>query len=134
MIEQRRSNTGILLIIAAMLFASISLSAQQQPERNGPPKPPSAVEVNKMIDELSTTLSLNESQKKEVPDLFTAHFNNMKESMGSREGSGSPEEMQQKRKDFEAQVKSLLNDEQKLAFDQFMKSRGPQPNQQMPKR
>jgi hypothetical protein len=131
--KQKRFNSGIFLIITAMLFLSANILAQQQ-ERNQPPKPPSTEEVNKMIDELSTTLSLNESQKKEVSDLFTAHFNNMKESMSSREGSGSPQEMQQKRKDFEAQVKSLLNDEQKLAFDQFMKSRGPQSNQQMPKR
>ncbi len=128
--KQRRFNTGILLIIASMLFISGNLLAQQQPERNGPPKPPTATEVNKMVDDLSAKLSLDKAQKQKVSDLFTAHFNNDRESMGNKEGKGSPEEMQQKRKDFEEQVKSLLNDEQKVAFDKFMKSRGPQPNQQ----
>ena len=132
--KQKKFNPRIFLIVVTMLFLSISLSAQQQPERNGPPKPPSATEVNKMVDELSTNLSLSESQKKEVSELFTAHFNKVRESMGNREGKGSPEEMQQKRKDFEEQVKSLLNDEQKVQFDKFMKSLGPQSNQQMPKR
>ena len=39
--KQKRFNTGILLIIASMLFISGNLLAQQQPERNQPPKPPS---------------------------------------------------------------------------------------------
>ena len=77
--KQRRSNPGILLIIASMLFISGNLLAQQQPgqDKNQPPKPPSTTEVNKMVDELSTNLSLSESQKKEVSELFTAHFNNV---------------------------------------------------------
>lgn len=130
--KQRRFNTGILLIIATMLFISGNILAQQQPgqDRNQPPKSPSTTEVNKMVDDLSTNLSLSESQKKEVSQLFTAHFNNVKGSIGNKEGKGSPEEMQQKRKDFEEQVKSLLNDKQKTGFDEFMKSRGPQHNQQ----
>ena len=36
--------------------------------------------------------------------------------------------------DFEGNVNTLLNDEQKIEFDKFMKSRGPQPNQQQPNR
>ena len=130
--KQSRFNTGILLIIATMLFISGNLLAQQ--DRNPPPKPPSTEEVNKMVDELSTNLSLSESQKKEVSELFTAHFNKVRESMGNREGKGSPEEMQQKRKDFEEQVKSILNDEQKVQFDKFIKSHGPQSDQQKPNR
>ncbi len=125
-----RFNTGILLIIAAMLFISGNILAQQQPERNQPPKPPTVTEVNKMVDDLSAKLSLDKVQKQKVSDLFTAHFNNDRESIGNKEGKGSPEEMQQKRKDFEEQVKGLLNNEQKVAFDNFMKSRGPQQNQQ----
>lgn len=132
--KQSRFNTGILLIIAAMLFISGNILAQQQQDRNPPPKPLTATEVNKMIDDLSAKLSLDKAEKQKVSDLFTAHFNNVGESKGNKEGKGSPEEMQQKRKDFEEQVKSLLNNEQKVAFDNFMKSRGPQQNQQQQKR
>ena len=128
--KQRRFNTGIFLIIVSMLFISGNLLAQQQPEKNGPPKPPAVTDVNKMVDDLSTKLSLDKAQKQKVSDLFTAHFNNDRESIGNKKGKGSPEEMQQKRKDFEEQVKSLLNNEQKVAFDNFMKSRSPQQNQQ----
>ncbi len=132
--KQRRFNTGILLIIATMLFISGNLLAQQQQDRNPPPKPPSTEEVNKMVDELSTNLSLNKSQKKEVSDLFTAHFNEARGSMNNNERNVSREEMEKKRRSFEEQIKSLLNDEQKVEFDKFMKSCGPQPNQQKPKR
>ena len=117
-----------------MLFFSINLSAQQRQERNQPPKPPSTEAVNKMVDELSTKLSLNKSQKQKVSDLYTAHFNEVRGSIKNNEKNVGREEMEKKRRNFEEQIKSLLNDEQKLAFDQFMKSRGPQPNQQMPKR
>ena len=132
--KQRRFNTDILLIIATMLFISGNLLAQQQQERNRPPKPPSATEVNKMVDELSTNLSLSEAQKQKVSDLFTAHFNEARESMNNNERNVSREEMEKKRRNFEEQIKSLLNDEQKTEFDKFMKSRGPQPNQQQQKR
>ena len=128
--KQKRFNTGILLIIASMLFISGNLLAQQQPERNGPPKPPSTEEVNKMVDDLSAKLSLNKTQKQKVSDLYTAHFNNVRESMGNKEGKGNPEEMQQKRKDFEEQVKRLLNDEQKTEFDKFVKNNMSQKRQQ----
>lgn len=117
-----------------MLFISVNLSAQQHQDRLRPPKPPSAEEVNKMVDELSTNLSLSKSQKKEIFDLFATHFNRIRESMGSREGNGSPEEMEKKREKFEEQIKSILNDEQKVAFDKFMKNHDPRSNQRKPKR
>ncbi len=128
--KQRRFNTGIFLIIATILFISGNLLAQQQPERNQPPKPPTVTEVNKMVDDLSVKLSLDKAQKQKVSDLYTAHFNNVRESMGNKEGKGSPEEMQQKRKNFEEQVKSLLNDEQKTEFDKFVKNNMNQKAQQ----
>ena len=132
--RQRRFNTGILLIIATMLFFSINLSAQQRQERNQPPKPPSTEAVNKMVDELSAKLSLNKSQKQKVSDLYTAHFNEVRNSTNNNEKNVGREEMEKKRRNFEEQIKSLLNDEQKTEFDNFMKSRGPQQNQQQPKR
>lgn len=132
--RQRRFNTGILLIIATMLFFSINLSAQQRQERNQPPKPPSTEAVNKMVDELSAKLSLNKSQKQKVSDLYTAHFNEVRNSTNNNEKNVGREEIEKKRRNFEEQIKSLLNDEQKTEFDNFMKSRGPQQNQQQPKR
>lgn len=131
--KQKRFNTGILLIIAAMLCVSGNLLAQQQQNRNQPPKPPSTEEVNQMVDKLSTNLSLSESQKKEVSKLFTVHFNETRGSMNNNEKNSSREEMEKNKRNFEEQAKSLLNDEQKTEFDKFMKSRGPQHKQQMPK-
>lgn len=131
--KQKRSNAGMLLIIAAMLFISGNLIAQPRQNRNQPPKPPSTEEVNKMVDELSVKLSLDKVQKQKVSELFAAHFNETRESPNNKENNMSREEMESKRRNFEEQVKSLLNYGQKVAFDNFMKSRGPQHNQQMPK-
>jgi hypothetical protein len=117
-----------------MLFFSINLSAQQRQERNQPPKPPSTEAVNKMVDELSAKLSLNKTQKQKVSDLYTAHFNEVRNSTNNNEKNVGREEMEKKRRNFEEQIKSLLNDEQKTEFDKFMKSHGPQHNQQQPKR
>ena len=41
--------------------------------------------------------------------------------MVKKEKGESPEEMDKNRKDFEEQIKSLLNDDQKTEFDNFMK-------------
>ncbi len=129
-----RSNLKIFLIAFTTLYLSINLSAQQQPEREGPPKPPGAAEVYKMVDDLSITLSLSESQKKEVSDLFINHFNEIRASLENKQEKLSRENMESNRKDFEEQVKKLLNDEQKVEFDKFMKNHRPQHNQQTPKR
>lgn len=128
--KQNRFITGVLLIIGTILFISGSLLAQQQQDRNQPPKPPSTTEVNKMVNDLSVKLSLDKPQKQKVSEFFSAHFNKLRESMGNKQGKGSPEEMQQKRINFEKQVKNLLNDEQKAEFDKFINTQGSQPDQQ----
>ena len=53
-----------------------------------------------MVDELSKKISLNKSQKKEVSDLFTAHFNEVRGSMNNNERNESREEMDKKRRRF----------------------------------
>lgn len=130
----RKFNLIIFLIVLIMLCLTINLSAQQKPEREGPPKPPSVVDVNKMVDDLSTTLSLNESQKKVVSDLFTSHFNEIRESLENKQEKLSREDMESNRRSFEEQIKNFLTEDQKVEFDKFMKNRGPQHNKQMPKR
>lgn len=132
--KERKFNPIIFLIVLTMLCLTINLSAQQKPEREGPPKPPSAVEVNKMVDDLSITLSLNESQKKVVSDLFTSHFNEIRESLENKQEKLSHEDMESNRRSFEEQIKNLLTEDQKVEFDKFMKNHGPHQNQHMPKR
>lgn len=132
--KQKRFNTGILLIITSILFISGNLLAQQQPQQH-PPMPPDSNQISQMVDELSTELSLTEDQQANILELFTDHFNEMKAAMDNKQDQqGNREEMDRLRRDFENKVKSLLNDEQKAGFDEYMDNHGPQHKQQRPKR
>ena len=123
----KRFKLMIVLLITAMFFITSSLSAQQRQGKGSPPIPDEA-QINKMVNELSTELSLSEGQKTEILALYTNHFAKAKASMNSKE-KPSREEMESLRAEFEEGVKILLNDEQKDLFDEFVKNNKPQQGQ-----
>lgn len=110
-------NFGILLLLTSMILLSSNLLAQQRKGQGGP-QMPSETQINEMVEELSTELSLSDGQKTEILALYTDHFAEAKASMSSGQRP-SREEMESQRTDFEDEVKSLLNDEQKTLFDEF---------------
>ncbi len=126
----------ILLLLSAILFSSGSLFAQSQQKRNHPPKLPSKVEITKIVKELSEDISLSSEQKNEVSTLFNSHFDEAKTKMKEHETTHKMNraEMDKLRNNFEIRIKSLLNDEQKIGFDNFMKNHKHESKQQKPRR
>ena len=112
-------NSLILFVIFTFITATI-ISAQ--PDRT-PPKIPSAAEITNMVDDLSEKLSLSEKQHKEIKDLFTEHFSELKEKMEAKRSEHNAErkKMGNHREEFEKEVKDLLTEDQAVQFDDFMK-------------
>ena len=89
-----------------------------------------------MVDELVTTLSLNEDQITEITDLYFIHFAEAKELMEKHKGDRENHRnaMDALRQDFDNQIKELLNDEQTEEFEEFIKNQKPRRGQQRPRR
>lgn len=123
----KRFNLIIALLFAAIFFLTTSLSAQQR-QGQGPPPIPNETQINKMVEDLSVELSLTDAQKTEILSLYTDHFNDVQKSMANGERI-SREEMESLKKEFEDEVKSLLNENQQDLYEEFIKNNKPQKNQ-----
>lgn len=111
-------------MITASIIIGGNFAQAQQRGQQGPPSTPSTSQIKKMVTELSNTLDLNADQAKEIADLFTDHFKEVKEKFES--GRPSRKVMENLDKEFEKEVKSLLNEEQQEQFETFMKKNKPQ--------
>lgn len=116
----KRFNLSIALIISSLFFLTANLSAQHQ-QGKGPRQIPNESRINKMVDNLSAELSLNDGQKTEILALYIDHFDEAK-SLMNNEQRPSREEMESLRAEFEDDVKSLLTEEQQEEFDDFLKN------------
>lgn len=121
---QKRFSLSITLIIAAMIFLTINLSAQQR-QGQGPPQIPNESQIVKIVDDLSSELSLNGDQKTEILALYQDHFAEVKSSMSSGQRPNR-DEMESLKSDFEDDVKNILNDEQEELFTEYMKKNNKQ--------
>jgi hypothetical protein len=127
----KKFNLSITLLIAAMFFLTTNLSAQKRQEQ-GPPPIPNETQINKMVEDLSTELSLSEKQKAEFLSLYTDHFAEVKELIKSQRKS--KEEMESKKAEFEDEIKNLLSDKQQDLFDDFMEKNNKQKGKEKPRR
>ncbi|MBU0473793.1 MAG: hypothetical protein KKF62_06475 [Bacteroidetes bacterium] len=114
------------LILSAIILVSSSLIAQPRQDMKHPPIPDEK-QIMKMVDELSTDLDLNSEQKTQITELFKNHFAELKTKMENHELAEQKDrqEMEGFRDNFAAKVKSILTEEQKLKFDDFMKNHEP---------
>ncbi|NQV36472.1 MAG: hypothetical protein HQ509_00515 [Candidatus Marinimicrobia bacterium] len=89
---------------------------------------PDSKQIVQMVDELATALSLTEEQKTKVSEMHFAHFEEAKDQMEKSKTSRNNDRhaMDALRKEFEEQVKAVLNDEQKKQFETFIKNHGPE--------
>lgn len=117
--KKKRFNLSIALIIAAMIFLTINLSAQQR-QGQGPPQIPNESQIVKMVDDLSSQLSLNGDQKTEILALYQDHFADVKSTMSSGQ-KPNRDKMESLKEEFEDDVKSLLTNEQQDLFNEFLK-------------
>lgn len=133
--KQIITNRFSLLILGMLLIAgNIFAQPLQKGGMQGPPPIPDSCRIVKMVDELSKSLSLDDEQKKRILDLHFDHFCEAKSQMDKNH-----EKIESLRKEFENQVKSLLTEDQKKEFDEFVKNHAPQqrppkPGLQRPKR
>jgi hypothetical protein len=122
--SQKIINLNTLLLLTSFLFLASNIFAQQ---RKGPPRIPDSEQINKMVEDLSTELSLNEEQRTNIHDLYTEHFNEIKDRMEQNKDKQKMEreEMENHRKAFEDEVKSQLSEVQQDKFEEFMKKHKP---------
>jgi hypothetical protein len=110
----------VLLLTSLLLFTSSVFAQHGERKGQGPPPIPNETQINKMVDDLASELSLSAEQKTEILLLYTEHFAEVKSSMdGNRKNR---EEMEASRSNFESKVKTLLNENQKELFDKLQKN------------
>ncbi|MBI9058784.1 MAG: hypothetical protein JEZ01_13555 [Labilibaculum sp.] len=107
-----------------MITASIMIGGNFAHAQQGPPPTPNSTQIKKMVIELSDTLDLDADQTKDIAELFTDHFKEVKEKFAS--GRPSRKDMESLDTKFKKEVNSLLNEEQQEQFEAYMKKNKPQ--------
>lgn len=113
--------TSTILLLSIVLFSSGAFAQRgsQGGGQQGPPPAPTSEEIEEMVSDLSSEISLNEDQEIEILDLYTAHFNEQSDKMKS--GKPNRKEMESLKTEFEEEVKALLTEEQQELFDAYKK-------------
>ncbi len=119
-----KTQTLSFAVIVAIFFTSTMAMAQQK-VKQGPPPVPSKKQIEKMLEELKTKLSLTEYQNEKISAIYTAHFRKMDEMIGKEKDQRSVNHAQMKelRTSFEKEVKTILTKKQKELFNNFMKEK-----------
>ena len=121
-IQAKKIYLAFLFFMGAM---SMSVFAQGPPsDRQGPPPIPNEKQIEKMVSDLSTELSLSADQQSRIQGLYTKHF----EEVGSLQKEGDREthrkSMETLRESFETEVQIDFNQEQRDLYAEFQKKQG----------
>ncbi len=125
-----------IILLASFIFLLSNLSAQDmQRKPQGPPQIPSEKQIEKMISDLETKLSLSETQKQKMTEIMNDHFKTMKTVQEKYKKSHEAErkEMETLKGDFDNEIKSVLSKEQEVLFKEFMKEKRPRNDRKMQK-
>ena len=117
--------TTRLALVALVVMLSVTLT-QAQPGgqkggQQGPPPLPTDEQIEKMVTDLSAELDLSETQEKQVSELYFAHFEEVEAVTGNSNSRPDREVMDQMKKDFETDVKSVLTKDQQKQYESYMK-------------
>lgn len=118
----------LIAVLFVMMFVFSSNSfAQNQPPQGPPPPIPNEDQVVKMVDKISESLNLTQDQKDKFLELHKEHFSEMRShvKLEDEKMKSKKEEMHSNRMKFENELKSLLNENQKADFDEFVKNNKP---------
>lgn len=124
------------MLLASFMFTLANLNAQQmQRKPQGPPPIPNEKQIDKMITDLETKLSLSESQKQKMKEIMSDHFKTMKTVQEKYRKSHEAErkEMETLKVKFDDEIESVLSKEQSVLFEEFMKEKRPRNNRKMEK-
>jgi Spy/CpxP family protein refolding chaperone len=116
------ANLSIILLLIAMALSNV-VFAQPGGGQQGPPELPNAKQIKKMVAEMSEELSLNEEQGTEILELYTAHFDEVKELTSA--GRPDRTKMEAVKTKLEKQVKALLTEEQQELYVAYVKEHEP---------
>ncbi|HAB51623.1 MAG: hypothetical protein A2315_06855 [Ignavibacteria bacterium RIFOXYB2_FULL_35_12] len=116
-------NIRILALVSGIFLLSANILAQPDQRPHQPPTPPDSTRIVKMVNELSTALSLSKDQKEKITRLHFAHFQEAGELMKKDKAihENNRAKMDALRKEFDEQVEALLNNDQKKKFEEFFK-------------
>lgn len=110
--------TVSMLVVLITMLTAYNSQAQQRGQQ-GPPPLPDDEQIEQMVEDLSKTLSLTNDQEKLVSDKYFAHFDEVKAKV--KEGKPKREEMEKLKTEFEADVKSVLTDDQQDLYSSYIK-------------
>jgi hypothetical protein len=126
----KRTMKSIGMLLTAMVFTlllSQHLQAQEQMRDHRPPMLPDSAHIVKMVDRMAGELSLSDQQKATLMEMNLAHFKEVRgiveQDRAARENTH--EKLEVMRKQFERQMESVLNDQQKEQFKKFLEMHRP---------
>ena len=118
----------IYAVLILILGVACTPSFAQGPPKGeqGPPPIPTEQQIEKMVAELSSELSLNEDQQTRLHGLYVDHFKELNELRGSQEGprEGQRKKMEALRASFEKEVQADFSKEQRELFAAYQAKRG----------
>jgi hypothetical protein len=113
-----------VLLIIAMVFSIGSLSAQQgggkQHGHQGPPPIPNEEQIEEMVSNMATEISLRSQQEKEILLLYKEHFAEVEKRRADKHKCR--EEMNAYRDAFHKEVKEVLSAEQAALYDKYVET------------
>lgn len=101
-----------ILSLAIVLLVGATLCMAQNPQQGK-----GKVDREKRMEQLITDLGLNEKQAKDFKDAMAE----MRPTKNNSDERPSREEMQKKRKEVDAKIKSILTDEQYQKYQEMRK-------------
>ena len=117
--KAQKSNFNSLLIAGIIALLLLPVASMAQPRG---PQVPDSSQIAAMFDSLALKVSLADSQKSKVRDIYFASFAETRKLMENR--SGDFRAMMQKRRNIaekrDAEIKALLTDEQEKAYDKYI--------------
>lgn len=130
--KMKKLNKKVLSLIALLFIvvASGNIANAQQRGLNGPPPIPSQKEIEKMVDDLSDELSLDQEQEATISLFYLAHFEEVRGKMEA--GRPSRDEMEKLKSELEEEVKDNLTDAQVTKYEAYLKNASPQNQKRRP--
>lgn len=119
----RISNLIKYIAMALVLFMYTNSSNAQNHSQQGPPPIPDKSSVEKIVNNLAIELELSKDQKEKVSNLYTEHFDTMRDMTEESKVTGKKphrKTMEILKSDFESNVKAVLTKDQQKKFKQYM--------------
>ena len=113
------------ILMMSLLFVTVFACGQppggggQRGGQQGPPPIPDEEQIEKMVGQIAKDVSLTEEQQTTVLQLYTWHFQAVKEKT-SDNSRPDREEMEEMKADLEEQVKAVLSEEQVGKYDAYL--------------